>query len=261
MGNFFQTVKNYLGVKINQAQDGVVGTLVKLDTESAIQAEVQRLDQELDKTANEYAQAKREYDREQKEADQATATYNRMLTAAEDLDAQSKAASEAGKPEAANIQASLDKLLGKLEGLRPEVEREVTEAKQAKAYLEQLEQYLETLKKDLQGYKAEVEKAKREMKSADMEAKLAQKMEGQAMKLAGLQQRSSNLKIVLEKINEQTQESKDLATKSKMKAEIFTPKKEDEDPLIAAALDKAAGTSKPSNISDRLGALKKGIGS
>jgi uncharacterized protein YukE len=261
MGSFFQTIKNYFGVKMDQAQDGVVGALVKLDTESAIMAEVQRLEQELDKETSGYVQARREYEREQKEADQATATYNRMLSAAEDLDAQSKAAAAAGQPEAAAIQASLDKLLGKLEGLRPEVEREVAESKQAKAYMDQLQQYLETIKKDLQGYKTEVEKAKREMKSAEMEKKLAQKMEDQAMKLAGIQQRSSNLKIVLDKINEQTQEAKDVAAKSKMKVEMFSPKQEDEDPLITAALAKASGTVKPTNMSERLEALKKGISS
>jgi chromosome segregation ATPase len=257
MGSFFQTIKQYLGVKMDQVQEGAVGTLVRLDTDSAIEAEVRRLEQELDKATDDYVQAKRGYDREQKEADLANSNYNRMLAAAEDLDGQAKAAEAAGKPEAANIRASMDKLLNKLEELRPEVEREVEEAKQAKAYMEQLEQYLGSLKKELQSYKAEVEKAKRGMQSAELQAKMAQKLEEQAMKLAGLQQRSSNLKIVLNKINQQTEESTDRAAKAKIKTEMFATKKEEEDPLVAAAMEKASGIQKPTTTSDRLAALKK----
>ncbi len=261
MGSFFQTIKHYLGVKMEQVQDGAVGTLVKLDTASAIEAEVRRLEQELDKATNDYVQAKRGYDREQKEADLANSNYNRMLAAAEDLDGQAKAAEAEGKPEAANIRASLDKLVTKLEELRPEVEREVEEAKQAKDYMEQLEQFLVTLKKELQNYKGEVEKAKREMQTADLQAKMAQKVEEQAMKIAGIQQRSSNLKIVLTKINQRAEESKDMAAQSRIKAEMFATKKEDEDPLIAAALEKASGTQKPTGTADRLAALRKDMGS
>lgn len=257
MGNFFQTIKQYLGVKMDQVQDGAVSTLVKLDTDSAIEAEVRRLEEELDKTTNNYVVAKREYDREQKEADVANSNYNRMLAAAEDLDGQAQAAEAAGKPEAANIRASLDKLVTKLEELRPEVDREIEEAKQAKAYMEQLEQYLTTLKNELQNYKGEVEKAKRGMQSAELQAKMAQTLEEQAMKIAGLQQRSSNLKIVLNKINQQTEESMDRAAKAKIKTEMFTTKKEEEDPLVAAAMAKASGIQKPTSTSDRLAALKK----
>jgi chromosome segregation ATPase len=259
MGSFFQTIKEYLGVKMDQVQDSAVGTLVKLDTDSAIQAEVRRLEQELDKATTDYVQGKRGYDREQKEADLANSNYNRMLAAAEDLDGQAKAAEAAGKPEAATIRASLDKLVTRLEELRPEVEREIEEAKQAKAYMEQLEQFLVTLKKELQNYKGEVEKAKRGMQSAELQAKMAQKLEEQTMKLAGLQQRSSNLKIVLNKINQQTEESTDRAAKAKIKAEMFTTKKEEEDPLVAAALAKASGVQKPTGTSDRLAALRKSL--
>lgn len=260
MGSFFQTIKQYLGVKMDQVQDSAVGTLVKLDTDSAIEAEVRRLEQELDKTTNNYVVAKREYDREQKEADVANSNYNRMIAAAEDLDGQAKAAEAAGKPEAATIRASLDKLLTRLEELRPEVDREVEESKQAKAYMEQLEQYLGTLKKELQNYKGEVDKAKRGMQSAELQAKMAQTMEEQAMKIAGLQQRSSNLKLVLNKINQQTEEATDRAAKAKIKTEMFTTKKEEEDPLVAAALEKASGIQKPTSTSDRLAALRKSIG-
>ena len=260
MGSFFQTIKQYMGVKMDQVQDSAVGTLVKLDTDSAIEAEVRRLEQELDKTTNDYVEAKREYDREQKEADLANSNYNRMLAAAEDLDGQAKAAEAEGKPEAANIRASLDKLVTRLEELRPELEREVEESKQAKAYMEQLEQYLGTLKKELQNYKGEVEKAKRGMQSAELQAKMAQTMEEQAMKIAGFRQRSSNLKIVLNKINQQTEESMDRAAKAKLKTEMFTTKKEEEDPLVAAALEKASGIQKPTGTSDRLAALRKNLG-
>ncbi len=148
----------------------------------------------------------------------------------------------------------------RLEELRPEVEREVEESKQAKAYMEQLEQYLGTLKKELQNYKGEVDKAKRGMQSAELQAKMAQTMEEQAMKIAGLQQRSSNLKIVLNKINQQTEESMDRAAKAKIKAEMFTTKKEEEDPLVAAALEKASGIQKPTGTSERLAALRKNSG-
>ena len=259
MGSFFQTIKQYLGVKMDQVQDSAVTTLVKLATDSAIEAEIRRLEQELDKTTNNYVVAKREYDREQKEADVANSNYNRMLAAAEDLDGQAKAAEAEGKPDAANIRASLDKLLTRLEELRPEVEREVEESKQAKAYMEQLEQYLGTLKKELQNYKGEVDKAKRGMQSAELQAKMAQTMEEQAMKIAGLQQRSSSLKIVLNKINQQTEESMDRAAKAKIKTEMFTTKKEEEDPLVAAAMEKASGIQKPTGTSDRLAALKKSM--
>jgi chromosome segregation ATPase len=260
MGSFFQTLKSYLGVKMGQVQEGVVETMVRYDTDSAIAAEVQRLEAELDKATNDYVQARRAYDLEQREAEQATAAYNRMLAAAEDLEGQRRAAEEGNNPEAATIRTSVETILGKLEEMRPEVEREAEEAKQAKAYMEQLSQYLDTLKKELQGYRGEVEKAKREMKSAEVEAKLAQQREEQARKLAGLQQRSSNLKVVLEGINKQTEAAKASAEVAKIKTELVAPqRKEDEDPLIAAALERASGAAKPVDLAGRLEALKKGL--
>jgi hypothetical protein len=106
-----------------------------------------------------------------------------------------------------------------------------------------------------------VDKAKRGMQSAELQAKMAQKLEEQSMKIAGLQQRSSNLKIVLNKINQQTEEAGDRAAKAKIKTEMFATKKDEEDPLVAAALAKASGTQKPTSTADRLAALKKSIDS
>lgn len=259
MGNFFKTIIGYGGVKAEQAQDAAVGVLVKLDTDAAIEAEERRLDSELKETRTEYAKAATELDKESKEAEAAKADYNKFLAAADVLKKQLEDATAAGdSSKAGALEASLTKLVSAVKTKRPDVEREIREADQAKQYLDQVKEMLESQQQAFDNYRSEVEAARRDRQSALAQEKLEERRADQAEKLAGIRNRSSTLNMVLTQINKQTDEAKIQAEQHKLTVEAAKPKAPAtaEDPLIAAAMAEATGTKKPVNISEELDSLK-----
>lgn len=259
MGTFFKTLLGYGSVKAEQAQDAAVGILVKLDTDAAIEAEVRRLDAELKETRSEYAKAAAELEKESKEAEAAKTDYNKLITAAEILKKQQEDATAANdSAKATALEGSLTKLLSIIKSKRPDLEREISEAEQAKGYFDQVKEMLETQQQSFDNYRNEVEAAKRKRQSAIAGEKLEERRAEQAEKLVGLHNRSNNLNVVLKQINQQTDEAKIKAEEHKLTTAAAKPKVSPaaEDPLIAAAMSEAAGVKKPANISEELDSLR-----
>ena len=96
------------------------------------------MEQHLDDLGREVAQARRSYDAENKEAETIQALSQQRMSAAEHL--QNQVEAETDPIRKAALEKSLETLVSLLETMAPEVEREKTEAFDAKNFLEMLEQ-------------------------------------------------------------------------------------------------------------------------
>ncbi len=247
---------NLLGVKANQAVTAGVEALIRWDPKSATEAELRTMEQHLDDLGRQVAQARQSYDREQKEADAIQALSAQRMAAAEQLESQSNAAADPAQK--ASLEKSLGTLVGMLEQMAPDVEREKQDAVDAKGFLEMLEGAYADAGGKLKAARSELERAQRDMARAAQQNQTAQQQAEAARRAAGLAQTTSSLTVALKTMQDVA--SKDLASAdaAMAKARLLKPSKpEEEDANIAAALAAASGKPPtPTGLSERLAALK-----
>jgi len=131
-------IKNLAGVKFDKISDSAVEALVRWDPKSASEAELRTMEQHLDALGREVALARQGYDREKREADAIQALSHQRMAAAEQLQRQIDGESDQARK--AGLEKSLETLVSMLEQMTPEIEREKSEAADAKDYLTMLEQ-------------------------------------------------------------------------------------------------------------------------
>jgi hypothetical protein len=130
-------MKNLLGVKMDKAAAAGIEALVRWDPKSASEAELRTMEQQLDALGREVAMARLSYDKEQREAEAIQALSHQRMAAAEQLQRQIDAETNPGGKAA--LEKSLETLVSMLEQMAPEVEREKSEAADARDYLTMLE--------------------------------------------------------------------------------------------------------------------------
>ncbi len=84
----FTFMRNFLGVKTDQAVQAGVEALVRWDPQAATEAELRSMEQHLDELGLQVAQARAAYDRERKEAVAIKALLQQRMAAAEQLEKQ-----------------------------------------------------------------------------------------------------------------------------------------------------------------------------
>lgn len=238
----------FLKQKAKDVSNGLTAAAVKWDPNSATEAEIEEMDDQLKKISKQYAEAKVDYEKEQKEADLIKVNYNRYLQAAQNL----QALIDKGEDVEKNT-ATLNKILTQLEEMKPEVQREVDEAKEAKEFMDELLASVEMYGEKLKSARKALTQAKRNMEKSELQAKRAKEREEQLKENEGIKKSGNGLDIVLRTMNEQAEKSKAETEASKIRQQLLkTPKLED-DADIAAALG-ATNTSSQSS-SDRLASL------
>ena len=130
--------RNLVGVKTNQAVNSAVEAIVRWDPQSATEAELRTMENNLDQLGQQVAQARMAYDRERKEADAIQSLSRQRMAAAEQL--QGRMEAEADPARKAELERSLSTLVGMLEQMAPEIEREEEDAKDAGEFLRSLEE-------------------------------------------------------------------------------------------------------------------------
>jgi len=130
-------LRNFVGVKTDNAVQAGVEALVKWDPEGASEAELRTMEQHLDELGQQVARARQAYDKERQEADQIEALSRQRMAAAEQL--QGQIAAEADPARRTALERSLETLVTMLEQMTPEVEREKKDATDAKDFLDMLE--------------------------------------------------------------------------------------------------------------------------
>jgi hypothetical protein len=262
MPSFFGFLSSFGKEKLGQVSQGITQRIVAWDPETATQAEIEEMIAELDKIVLEAGKAKAEFEREKAEAEAAQKNYDRYFAAAEMLHKQLESAEGSGdQSKAGGLTVSMNNLLGELETLRPEVEREAREAEEAKSYYDEVKQLAEITADKVKNARNMLDAAKREMKRAEAERQRADSRAERAEHVAGLRKESSSLGVALAAMNQAAEQSKAKASASDMKARLLTPAKKEEDQNIAQALKAVtAGAEVPqleSNYSDRLAALRR----
>lgn len=251
---FFSFTTIFAKKKTEKAGQSLVQMLSGWDPETASQAELEQMEKRLDKLVQQVAEARQIYKKEQEEADAINKVYKQRLQAAEIL--QNKLAEN---PDDSKISEALNEIVSGLEEMMPEIEREEEEAKEAKEFMEELEEVAKLSADKLKNAKKVLGKAMQDMKRASIREDRSKERESQAAKLAGLRNETDQLGSALSAMKKNAEESNARAEASNMKAKLIGPSKSEQtNDLIASAMKEAqGGTSKSSNVADRLAALKK----
>ena len=249
-------MKNLLGVKMNKAAAAGIEALVRWDPKSASEAELRTMEQRLDDLGREVAMARQSYDKEQREADTIQALSQQRMAAAEQLQQQVDAENDPARK--ATLERSLETLVSMLEQMTSEVEREKSEAVDAKDYLVMLEQTYAEAGGKLKTARSELERAQRDMARAAQQREQADRQAEAARRAAGLASQTSSLTVALKAMQDAAQKDLASADAKMSKAKLLRPTRpEQDDPNIAAALATAAGKPPaPQSLSERLAALK-----
>ncbi len=253
---FFSFVKNFGGEKVKETGRSIVQALAAWDPETASAAEIKQMEDNLDKLTRQVADARASYEKEQKEADAIQALYEQRMKAAELL--QGKLAAAANEA-AAKIESALGSLVGELEEMQPDIEREIREAVEAKEFMNELEEIAKAAAQKLKTARQTLDKAKKDMQMAKVREERANEQAERGARLAGLRSETDQLGSALSAMQKSAEQANSRAEAARMKAKLLSSEKEGgEDPLIAEAMREAdGGESRPDTIADRLAALKR----
>jgi chromosome segregation ATPase len=249
-------LRNFAGVKADNAVQAGVEALVRWDPEGASEAELRTMEQHLDDLGRQVATARQSYDKEQREAEQIDALSHQRMAAAEQL--QGQIAAEADATRRSALEKSLETLVSMLEEMTPEIEREKRDASDAKDFLEMLENGYAQAGGKLKQARSELDRARRDMARAGQQRDTAERQADAARQAAGLTRSTSSLTVALNAMQEAAQRDLASADAAVAKAKLLRPTRpEQDDPNIAAAMAAASGKSPaPQSLSDRLAAIK-----
>lgn len=250
-------IRNLAGVKTDQAAQGALEALVRWDPQAATEAELRTMEQHLDDLGLQVAQARAAYDREQREADAIQQLSRQRMAAAEQL--QGQLAGEADPQRKAAVEKSLATLVGMLEQMAPEVDRERQDAVDAQEFLETLERTYAEAGQKLRAARSELDRAQRDMGRAAQQRDVAQRRAEAARQEAGLSRSTTGLSVALKAMQESAARDLAAAEAAGTKAKLLQPTKpEQDDPNIAAAMATVSGAAPaPTGLSDRLAALRQ----
>ena len=248
-------LKQYGMSKATDLLDDFAATVVAFDPEVASRAQIEMMDAELQKLGRRLAEAEAEVAREHRETAALRQTYDEYLRAAHIL--QAKLTSEDAVDRQGEIEASLARVVGKLEHLKPEVEREEQEDQEVEAWRCELRRSFEDLGKKLHQAKGELQSARREMDVARLRKDRAAEQDRRAQEAAGMTSSISTLSVALDAMNQTTASLRAETETLQLKAGLFQAEQLDYDPQIAAALETVRGKERHSSTSlaDRLAAL------
>jgi len=249
-------IRNLLGVKTDQAVKGAMEALVRWDPKAATEAEMRTMEQHLDELGLQVAETRVTLERERKEADQIKALSAQRMAAAEELQRRLDAATD--PVERAGIEKSLATIVGLLEEMSPDVEREERDAIEAAEFLEMLETNYADAGAKLKAARADLGRAEREMQRAEQQREIAEKQTEAARRAAGLSNSGEGLGVALQAMKAAAEKSRVEAEAANAKAKLLRPSQpEKEDANIAAAMAAVSGAAPaPKSLSERLAALK-----
>ncbi|WP_419897559.1 hypothetical protein [Roseomonas sp. USHLN139] len=249
-------IRNLVGVKTDQAVNSAVEAIVRWDPKSATEAELRTMEQHLDQLGLQVAEARQIFDKERREAEAIEKLSQQRLAAAEQL--QNRAAAEADPARKAELERSLGTLVGMLEEMAPELEREKRDAVEAEEFLATLTETYNQAGAKLKTARAELTRAQRDMTRAEQQREAADRRAEAARQAAGLTGATSGLSVALKAMQDTAARNLAEAEAANSKAKLLAPTRpEQDDPNIAAALQAASGGGGPAlSVADRLAALR-----
>lgn len=244
------------GAHGKKAIQEVTDAIVNLDPSTASDAQLAMMEQNLDKVGVMLAKVKTDAAREETEAVAAKAKFDRFAQGAQVLNAKYEAAPEG--PQKAALATSLNGLLNTLEEAKVEMDREVSEAADAKALVTETETIYREKAEALRTAQKNLTQGARELARAKLAEEQAQMRANQAAEVAGLRNNEPDgLNSALTSMKRQTDAARGNAEALKIKATVLTQVEDGslEDPNVLAALAEVKGTSSSLPFSQRLAAL------
>lgn len=250
-------VRNFIGVKGDNAAAGLVKAMVQLDPESATIADLRTMEQDLDKAGGMIAKLRADLAHEQLEYDSIGGQYHELMAAAELLQ---KRIADPGTPEAQrqSLNASLAALVQKIERMAPELDRDKKDVESTRALLSEAEAVYQQKAEALTNAKKNLDSARHDLQHARIEEERSAERARQAASVAGLARSpTSGLTVALNVMQQSAQEARQRAEAMNMKAQALGHLKEaTADQNVAAALAEVRGTASMS-LTDRLSALRR----
>jgi hypothetical protein len=238
--SIFTFIRNLAGVKADQAVNGAIEAIVRLDPQSATEAELRTMEQHLDELGGRVAQARMAYDRERREADAMVQLSRQRMTAAEQLQNHMQAETDPGRK--SELERSLGTLIGMLEQMAPDVDRERQDAEDAGAFLRSLEETYEQAGLKLKTARDALTRAQRDMARAGQQREIAEQRAEAARQAAGLASATSSLGVALKTMQDNAHRNLAIAESANAKARLLKPTEpEKDDPNIAAAMARVQG--------------------
>lgn len=248
-------IRNLVGVKTDQAVNGAVAAIVRWDPQSATEAELRTMEQNLDEVGRQVAQARMGFDKERKEADAIQGLSRQRMAAAEQIAQRMEA--ETNPTTKADLERSLGTLVAMLEEMAPEIEREKQDVVDAETFLRSLEETYQQAGQKLKSARAELTRAQRDMGRAEQQRAMAERRSEAARQAAGLAQATSGLSVALKAMQDSAQRDLAEAEAANAKARLLTPTvPEKEDRNIADAMAAVQGKVTAGSVTDRLAALR-----
>lgn len=251
-------IRNLLGVKTDQAVDGLMSALVQWDPHAATEAELRTMEQNLDELGHQVASAKIGFDKEQREADAIQLLANQRMAAADALQKEFEA-TNFNLPRRAEIERSLNTLVGLLEEMAPDIDREKQDAVDAAEFLHSLQAMYHEAAQKLKTARSDLDRAQRDMSRAEQQRQMAENRAQASRQAAGLSGATSGLTVALKAMQDTAQRNLEEAEAANLKSRMLAPTKpEESDPNIVAAMAQVRGTLSPpqSTLTNRLESLR-----
>lgn len=256
----WRVLKHYGIDKATAELDDFAAAVDGFDPQAASGAQTAMIEAELDKLGGRLAETEAELRREHLKTRELTQTFEHYLRAARLLEAQFLEAQEPRT--SAATEASLVKVVERLEQMKPELEHEARDDRDAQVWHGALRRTCDALAGKLRGAESELAAADgrrdaRNPKRARAGSTPAGAQERRAGDAAGLTSALGALNVALDTMNRETAKVHAETEALKLKVGLLQADRLDSDPNIAAALamvrGKAAGGGR--SLSDRLAAL------
>jgi chromosome segregation ATPase len=253
----YSFIRNLVGVKTDRAVNGAVEAIVRWDPQSATEAELRTMEQNLDVLGRQVAEARMAFDKEKREADAIQTLSQQRMAAAEQL--QHRMDTETDPARKTALEGSLATLVSMLESMAADVEREKQDAVDAGDFLQSLESTYQQAGQKLKSARDELNRAQRDMGRAAQQRDMADRRAEAARQAAGLSGATSGLSIALKAMQDNAAKNLASAEAANAKAKLLAPTRpEQDDPNIALAMAQVQGKlSAPTNLNDRLAALRQ----
>jgi len=245
-------IRNLLGVKTDQAVDGLMSALVQWDPQSASEADLRTMEQNLDELGRQVAAAQTSFQKEQQEADAIQQLANERMAAANALQKEFDETTF-NLPRRAELERSLGILVQLLEEMAPDIDREKQDAVDAADFLNSLQTMYKDAAHKLTTARGDLTRAHRDMARAEQRRETAENRAQASRQAAGLVGATSGLTVALKAMQDAAQRNLEEANAANMKARMLAPTAPEEgDANIMAAMARVRGTT-PQTESSTLG--------
>ena len=255
MLNFFA---NYAKIKAASGSESLVALIAKWDPKGASAADIADREEFLDEVGSQLVGLRRQFNVESTVFNTQFMLNTQRIGAAEDLQRQVQAEAE-GSPARTKIEASLNTLLGIIEKAQPNLDAAKNQKADTESWLKESEDAYKEALQGLRSAKSELEQTQRGLAQAKQRNEREQQRTQEARVSAGLRPNGTRLGAALNAMKKATEEANRQADEARLKRESLKPTADaaEEDPVIAAALARAAGTPPTStDPGERLAALK-----